>query len=227
MIHFAGHRSFCPCLLCTKCRSSRWGELLLSQLTHPFPLCPVGLSLTYDVLVKIGIYGLWAKRNNSSDDRSLEVCGIVKHVCFKMTIMKIQKLCQAFLGSHLLYVKMWCLHHDLSTSVLHACLYLCFLCIDINLINLMSGYDWFKCKPTLCLFAPQSSVSGPATLHHQRSLVNLLNSGQETKRRDFRGLFTLILKSSWKGLLSQVTESWILQDDLAESSPESTKEFLQ
>lgn len=71
---------------------------------------------------------LMRDRNNSNDDGSLEVGSMVKHVCFKMMVVKIEKLCLAFLGSQLLYIKMWCVHHDLSTSF-------CFTCIFVFMLS--------------------------------------------------------------------------------------------
>lgn len=44
---------------------------------------------------------------------------------------------------------------------------------------------------------------------------------------DLRGLFTSIMESSSNGLLTQVTQFWNLLDDLAESNPESYKNFIQ
>ncbi|GAB5577073.1 PIH1 domain-containing protein 2 isoform X2 [Prionailurus iriomotensis] len=47
------------------------------------------------------------------------------------------------------------------------------------------------------------------------------------ERRDLRGLFTSIMESSSKGLLTQVTQFWNLLDDLAESNPEGYEKFIQ
>lgn len=44
---------------------------------------------------------------------------------------------------------------------------------------------------------------------------------------DLRGLFTSIMESSSKGLLTQVTQFWNLLDDLAESNPEGYEKFIQ
>nr|XP_019570839.1 PREDICTED: PIH1 domain-containing protein 2 isoform X2 [Rhinolophus sinicus] len=44
---------------------------------------------------------------------------------------------------------------------------------------------------------------------------------------DLRGLFTSIMESSSKCLLTQVTQFWNLLDDLSESNPESYEKFIQ
>ncbi|XP_032283691.1 PIH1 domain-containing protein 2 [Phoca vitulina] len=80
---------------------------------------------------------------------------------------------------------------------------------------------------------PDSRRDGHGGMPRSRSSGTDPRTGLRSPERmgtlwtDSRGLFTSIMESSSKGLLTQVTQFWNLLDDLAETNPESYEKFIQ